>query len=152
MSILYAIFGILKINQTVISRPCSAYEISEYEYLQNISSPSKIASINNDSFTRKALESTNGHRLLTTTVKQAVSSVLEDKADRSRSLTGAQPYISETTLIEVISGRANYFDFAKSFALFVSYFFVCILLPVGIVFVPANLFWEFINRPTYVTL
>lgn len=54
------------------------------------------------------------------------------------------------TISDTLSFRANYFDFMKSFFMFVGYFLLCVYLPTGIVFLPISLITDFINRPKYV--
>jgi hypothetical protein len=91
--------------------------------------------------TTSAVNTTNATK--NTTVTNNTNSVIVDsKYDADTSKQASYP--------REFSARANYFDFGKSFFLFVGYFFLSLYLPVGIVFVPFNLFFEFINRPKYV--
>jgi hypothetical protein len=63
------------------------------------------------------------------------------------------PDTPSTSLMLTVQFRSQtrYFDFQKSFFMFVGYLLLCLYFPTGIIFLPVTLFRDFIRRPKYKT-
>lgn len=136
-SILFAALGTSKIKTTLSVLSPASISLSESNFTYIVSTAN---STSNGTLNATSNATTNSNN--NSTGVNGTSPVTSNATNSTSQISFTAQITQET--------NSGYFNFQKSFFMFIGYFLLCVYLPTGIVFVPVGLISDFISRPKYV--